>query len=101
MRLGLCMGRISWNDFNVLKSMILGQLNCLLFLVPSILDSVRRLLPIRVCLPSRTTSDLVVTLLTTLAIVGQNRLLSPTNILSSRLGKTIIFKEVTGSMSQG
>ena len=106
MRLGLCMGRISWNDFNVLKSMILGQLNCLLFLEflhssTAILDSVTWSLPIRVCLPFRTTPDLVVTQSTTLAVVGKNRLLSPTNILSSRLGKTITFKEVIGSMPQG
>ena len=102
-RLGLCMGRISWNDFSVLKSMIFGQLNCFLFLEffrssARILDSV--LSPFLICLSSARSIPDFVGLLKTFEDAGQNLFLSPTKILSSRLGKTIIFKDVTGSIAK-
>lgn len=80
--------------------MIFGQLNCLLYLEvlrssASFLESIRS--PFLVCLSCVVVP--FVDLPNTLEEAGQNPLLSATNILSSRLGKTIIFKDVTGSIA--
>ena len=85
----------------MLKLMILGQLNCLLFLEilrssVIFLNSVRS--SFLVCTSTSVAS--FVDLLNTLEEAGQKPLLSETNILSSRLGKTIIFSDVTGSMAR-
>ena len=79
---------------------MLGQLNCLLFLKflrssGSFFESVRS--PFLVCLSKSV--DPCVDLLNTFVEAGQKPLLSPTNIFSSKLGKTIIFNDVTGSMA--
>lgn len=80
--------------------MILGQLNCLLFLKffrssASFLESIRS--PFLGCL-SQSVYAGCVDFLNALVEAGQKPLFSPIIILSSRLGKTMTFNDVTGSM---